>query len=437
MRIYFLYSFLILLAVGLGVASETVLKQRWLQWVGYAAIAVAMGYLLWTGPEPYRLFGDFTKAYYFAGQEVLRSSKDLYSDACTRGYVNIPIVAYLFTPFAGFDANTAANLMALVGAGATIAACYLSLQLTGVTGWRSLALVGLFVASGPVYYNLRLGNTTQYVLLLLLGAVFCLWKQQGFLAGALVAIAGIIKIPILLLAGYFLLRGRWQAVTGFVAALLAIVGTSLLLFGPELHVDWYQQCVQPFAGKPVSAFNVQSVDGFLARLLGGNPATWMPMQVNWTFKLLRYSLLSLLAGAVVWAFWRVKPPRTLAAETLEFVTVLVLALLMSPISWTHYYLLLLLPFALYLGKKLPLPEPRWALRWFAVSAVLVSLPVTLYKSPNSLLQQLVDRVFLSHYFFGGVLLLGLLLAARWQTARAEMAGSGKPDIASAYLTYGE
>ena len=43
-----------------------------------------------------------------------------------------------------------------------------------------------------------------------------------------------------------------------------------------------------------------------------------------------------------------------------------LALVVSPISWSHYYLLLLLPWGLYLGKRLPLardlPTRRAALR---------------------------------------------------------------------------
>ncbi len=390
----------------------------------YMGGAIALGLLLWHGPEPYRLFGDFTKAYYFAGQQILQGSHDFYGDACVRGYVNIPIVALLFAPFAQFSPAVAGGLMAAVGVVATGAACGGLLRLTQVTGWRQWALVGLFIASGPVYYNLRLGNTTQYVLLLLIAALGCGRKGWALAAGALVAIAGIIKIPILLLGPYFLLRGRLRTCFGFGLGLVAVVGLSLLLFGPELHGTWYTQCIQPFAGKPLSAFNVQSVDGFLARLLGGKPDTWIPMTVGLPFKLLRYGLLSALVGAVVWTFWRAPPHPELRAwdekslgsartmVELEWVTVLCLALLISPISWTHYYLLLILPLGLCLGHPQMIPPGGHPL--LLLISLLISLPVTLYQPAG--VPWLLGQAGLSHFFIGGVLLLSLLLAARWQLA---------------------
>jgi hypothetical protein len=394
----------------------------------YVAGAIALCVLLWHGPEPYRLFGDFTKAYYFAGQQVLQGSRDLYGDACVRGYVNIPIVAIAFAPFAQFSPAMAGGLMAAVGVATTAAACGGLLRLTQVTGWRQWALVGLFLASGPVYYNLRLGNTTQYVLLLLIGALACWRKGWPEVAGGLVAIAGIIKIPILLLGVYFLLRGRLRTGLGFGLGLIAVVGLSLLLFGPALHGTWYTQCIQPFAGKPLSAFNVQSVDGLLARLLGGNPATWIPMTVGLPFKLLRYGLLSAIVGAVVWTFWRAQQPlkpsvstekpsmstvprvKTVPRVELEWVTVLCLALLISPISWTHYYLLLLLPIGLLLGHPQTIPPGGHSL--LLLSALLISLPVTLYQPAG--MPWLLGQAGFSHYFIGGVLLLSVLLAAQWR-----------------------
>jgi hypothetical protein len=437
MRIYLIY--------GLWVLVGVLLLRTWAQWQGdrrwplarmlFVGWAIALGWLLWHGPEPYRLFGDFTKAYYFAGQQVLQGSRDFYGEACVRGYVNIPIVAPLFAPFALVEAPVAGWLMAAVGVAATVAACYGTIRLAAVRGVKTWAVVALFIACGPVYYNLRLGNTTQYVLVLLVLALACWRRGWAGWTGALVAIAGVIKIPILLLGGYFLLRapglpGRWRAWTGFVVGLTSVVGLSLLLFGIDLHGAWYSQCIQPFAGKPLSAFNVQSVDGVLARLLGGEPDTWIPLVLQGPaallFKLLRYGLLALLVGATGWVLWRVKSPLGLArqgspqaqmAAELELMAVLCVALLISPISWTHYYLLLLLPIALLLGNPWLIPPGwRWAL---GVAVVLICLPVTLYQPtgvPEGGLALVVLALWpvvgLSHYFVGGVLLLGTVLAAR-------------------------
>ncbi len=446
MRIYVLYGLLVMAAVAFGWVMErggwaAQRRSQPLLRMGYAGLAMAGITLLGHGPEPYRLFGDFTKAYYFAGQQVLQGSSDFYGQACVRGYVNIPIVAVVFAPLAQFLPPVAGWLMAAAGLGATIAAYGGLLRLTQVTGWRQWALIGLFVASGPLYYNLRLGNTTQYVLLLLVLALARGRQGRPGAMGALVAIAAVIKLPILLLGGYFLLRGRWRAAAGFGLGLVAIVGSSLLLFGPALHGSWYTQCIQPFAGKPLSAFNVQSVDSFLARLLGGSATTWVPMPLPaLPFKVLRYGLLGVLVGAVLGTFRRARdwpgatamtagrsetlaPPSVFAqtAQELEFVTVLCLALLISPIAWTHYYLLLILPLALFLEKPAMIPALKLAGvaiagRWpLLLSAALISLPVTLYEHPR--VPEWIGNWFLSHYFLGGLLLLGVLLVARSQLAQ--------------------
>ncbi|MBD2022128.1 DUF2029 domain-containing protein, partial [Leptolyngbya sp. FACHB-36] len=291
--------------------TKTRLKSRSIRWAGFGSLALAMILLLGLATEPQArdAFVDFTKAYYPAAKAALFNPAELYArsdDDLT--FVNLPIVALLFAPFAALDVSTAAALMTAIGAIATIAACYLCIRYTNVTGWQRVLLVGLFVANGPLFYNLRIGNTSQYTLLLLLGALW-LQPKRSVLAGCLLAIAGIIKVPLLLFGAYYVLRGRWRVVAGFVGTLLAIGLASLLVFGPDLHVTWYQACIQPFAGKPISAFNVQSVDGLLSRsLLGGGLRNWLPMQVDWSYKLVRYAILSLLVGSAIWVGWRAQPP---------------------------------------------------------------------------------------------------------------------------------
>ncbi|MBD2018583.1 DUF2029 domain-containing protein, partial [Leptolyngbya sp. FACHB-36] len=291
--------------------TKTRLKSRSIRWAGFGGLALAMILLLGLATEPQArdAFVDFTKAYYPAAKAALLNPAELYArsdDDLT--FVNLPIVALLFAPFAALDVSTAAALMTAVGAIATISACYLCIRYTNVTGWQKVLLVGLFVANGPLFYNLRIGNTSQYTLLLLLGALW-LQPKRSVLAGCLLAIAGIIKVPLLLFGAYYVLRGRWRVVAGFVGTLGAIGLASLLVFGPDLHVTWYQACIQPFAGKPISAFNVQSVDGLLSRsLLGGGLRNWLPMQVDWSYKLVRYAILSLLVGSAIWVGWRAQPP---------------------------------------------------------------------------------------------------------------------------------
>lgn len=167
------------------------------------------------------------------------------------------------------------------------------------------------------------------------------------------------------------------------------------------------------------AFNVQSVDGFLGRLLtDGSLHSWLPIEVGWNFKVIRLVSILLLVGMTVWICWRADLPGSLEEENLEFSIFLCLALIISPISWTHYYLFLLLPLSLYLGNGLALPQERLWSNLVLVSALLVSLPVK--PAPRLLipgLKPIGSKLLISHYFFGGVLLLGVLLAARWYTSK--------------------
>ena len=106
--------------------------------------------------------------------------------------------------------------------------------------------------------------------------------------------------------------------------------------------------------------------------------------------------------------------RLSARDTLEFVLVINLAIVTSPISWTHYYLLLLIPWGLYLGGRLPLPDDRTT-RWLMWgSLVLTSLPVVIPQHSPGLISEVLARTVVSAWFFGGLLMLAALLRGLWR-----------------------
>ena len=123
------------------------------------------------------------------------------------------------------------------------------------------------------------------------------------------------------------------------------------------------------------------------------------------------ALLAFVAVAIVLVL--LKTP-TLLRLMLGLAAILVLAILISPISWTHYYLLLLVPLSLLIAGGLPLPkQPIWYAA-LAVIALLVSAPVIVVNTQQALVGELFARILSSHYFLGGCLLLALLLALRWR-----------------------
>jgi hypothetical protein len=102
---------------------------------------------------------------------------------------------------------------------------------------------------------------------------------------------------------------------------------------------------------------------------------------------------------------------------LELSMVLCLALLISPISWTHYYLLLLLPLSLYAGNRLTMPDRGGWLVAVMAATVLLAPPVRF--TAGAVSNGLVETLLLSHYVMGALLLWGVLAYARWRVVEVQ------------------
>ena len=94
---------------------------------------------------------------------------------------------------------------------------------------------------------------------------------------------------------------------------------------------------------------------------------------------------------------------------LEFFIVLVCPILTSPISWTHYFMLLLIPAAFCMADDDLMGNKTWKYVLLGAALLLISTPV---KLTMALFEQTGQELFFSMYFIGG-LLLYLFLIAVW------------------------
>jgi hypothetical protein len=278
--------------------------------------------------------------------------------------------------------------------------------------------------------SLRENNTTHFILLLLVVALL-LWRSGWeYTVGLVLGICAVIKLPLLLFGAYFLLRGKWRIALGGATSVATAVLLSLADYGLQGNIGWYQDSVEPFLGGVMPAFNVQSIDGFLVRLWTGAARLrdWDPMTPELAQKVIRLVLFALLYGTAIWLGWRANRAEPIPAATgrlsvrdiLEYVLVINLAILTSPISWTHYYLWLLLPWGLYLGGRLPVSDDRTT-RWLMWSSLLLtSLPVVMPELPPGWIGELLARTLVSAWFFGGLLMLAALMRGMWQAARLSL-----------------
>jgi Glycosyltransferase family 87 len=394
--------------------------RRDLLYATWLVLAICMIALQWTttAPPNFDLYGDFNDAYYLAGKQVLKDPALMYAPP-EHGlqFVNLPITALLFVPLSTLDETTAGILFLVLGIMAIIAAYFLLIQLTNASGWQKLAIATLFIINGPLHYSLRIGNTSHFVLLALVATLAYLHKKQYFRAGVIIAIAALIKLPLLLLGVYFCVRQRWRVGLGFSITLVTIFVTSFLLLGASSHKNWLKFSIVAFKNKVITAFNAQSISSFLARLtMEGDFQSWVPMSVDQSFKLLSGMLVALVIGVVIYYLWQAKLPVTIEQENTEFSIVLCLALSISTISWSHYHLWLLIPMVLYFSKQLIMPKNSIFRVLTLIGVLLVSPPTLEVKSTISTRHDLISNLLASHYLFGTLLLMSLMLVARYAHA---------------------
>ncbi|KAB2920183.1 MAG: DUF2029 domain-containing protein [Hyphomicrobiaceae bacterium] len=397
--------------------------RRSLRLVLPGAIAFAV---LWLISEPALLFSDFYKAYYPTAEMLLQAGPRATwpaDELCVSGFANLPILAWAFVPLVHLGQVAGAWLFFAVGVAAVLGAWALLVRSAQPDAQCGAALLCLFLVNGPLVNSLREGNTTHFVLFLLV-ATLLLWRAgREYLAGLVLGLGAVIKLPLLLYGAYFIVRRRWHMVAGGATTVAATALLSVAVFGTDINIGWYQYCVEPFVGGAIPAFNVQSVDGFLIRLATGDTRLrdWDPVGLSAAHRLARAAIVITLFGGTLWLIRRADhaapapgPAGALGARDLiEFSLVLGLAIVTSPIAWTHYYLLLLLPWGLYLGGNLHLPGDATTRRLMYASIGLSSLPVVIPPIDLGAWSGLAARTIVSAWLAGGLLMLSALVRGAW------------------------
>lgn len=319
------------------------------KWAATIALSLLIFAYVFVISSPIPPFLDFTKAYLRAGQEVLRGwegLRTLYEGA--HGFVNIPIVAILFTPFAPFSKWAAALLFFALGLAAVLYVwrrATIAYEFTPLERMMSLFLIAAF---GPLVYSLREGNMSHVLLLPLFLGVLDLRARRDFRAGALFALAAVIKPPLLVLGALAFLRGRWRVVAGGAAVILCTLAASIAAFGWEAHVMWLDSIVGPFTRGAVPSYNAQSLASIASRIdLGPSKYWWYdPIPLEPLSRLGVMASIAVLLGAGLWAAapWKKRPLSDAAFEG-EVMLALLFALLAGGLSWSHYFAWALLPAA--------------------------------------------------------------------------------------------
>ncbi len=330
-----------------------------------------------------------------------------------------PASVLLALPLARLNFATAFlawNLMSLAALAASL--WIVQRQLKIPIGFGSLAAsLALLLICFPLWEQCRLGQLTLLLLLLVTGAWAAERSGHPRLAGSLLGAATMIKLFPGFLLVYYALRGRWKVVAAGVLAVTALTGLTISALGIEAHRAYFTTVLPAIQWFQVS-WNNDSLWGFWSRLL--DPAPEHTRDRSLTVPLLHSPILatslSLVSAAAISAILamdlrrgaRIRGARRSTAPTqptmvapdpmqvnvetavvegittvsqtaredgLTFAMAVAAMLLISPICWEHYLLLLLVPLAIV---WIELPAALFARAAFLtiVAAFWVGYPLT-------------------------------------------------------------
>ncbi len=302
-------------------------------WVPAIAIAYAYWFEFHHSRRALEDFGIFRAA----ARVILRGRSpfppaDPHALAHFDKFVYPPSTALLFTPLAELPLGVGRVIMLVLG----VVCVLLALWLLRVVDWRCY---GLAVMSAPAVNSLALGAVTS----LLLVGIAATWRyrDRARYAAPTAALTAVSKLFLWPLGFWFFVTRRFRATLGFAVtgACVALGGWAVIGFAglrsyPRL-LHALSQTEQSTSYSPVALLR-----------LSGTAATAVSAAV-----------IALVVVAIVLA------ARGTDGDRRAFAVAVIGSLVATPILWLHYFLLLLVPIALYRPRLSPLwlaPVLLWA-----------------------------------------------------------------------------
>lgn len=290
-----------------------------------------------------------------------------------------PTAVLLGLPLAGLDYPTAVlvwNFMSLaaLGAGIWIIARQLGFP---ASRWMVLPAIALLLLCWPLRSHLQQGQLAMVLLLLIAGAWAADRSGQEGLAGILLGIAAAVKLFPALLFLHFLCRRQWRVVGAGLACLAVLTAATLMLLGPAAYAS-YLSDVPPAVAEWRSAWNNASLPGLWSKLF--EPGTKGNGVVAWVHNPpLACGLIVVSCAAVIVLLARLAHRAWTRAECdRAFGAAVAGALLVTPVTWEHGFLLLLLPLAVFWAAA-PLGSRQRRLLVLLAVILMVINPASFYQ----------------------------------------------------------
>jgi len=314
----------------------------------------------------FRVWNTDSPSYYLAARGILRHI-NIYDDQqfqrladdvlgkarIVYPYIYWPFLAQLFTPFSVRSIEDFFVVIQILNILFIFLGLYLVYRLLGLreskTNFPIMFLFILLIANVPLLSAIEYGQINLLVLDLILLSLVLLKKNRVYLSSLFLCGAVLIKIYPILFLFVFLFQKRykylmWTALNG-----LGIFLLSIALFGKTVWVEFVKSGLKIFSGTAQSPFtlhyiahiNNNTLKSFFLQLVP-SPSAALKFALSWLTPVL-------LVGFLLYLFLA---KTSLAKDDFNFGTsvVLMASLFISPITWSHHFVIMLFPLAYVMSR---------------------------------------------------------------------------------------
>lgn len=236
---------------------------------------------------------------------------------------------------------------------------------------KTRVLQALLLFWYPFLSGIALGQSSMVIAFCIISCWAFMHKGREVPAGVMAGLASLLKLYPLFLLGLFLARKSWKALLSSLGVVLAGAAATLAIVGPADVVTYILE-VAPRDAREWGLFPLNiSLAGFFSPLLIENGYVEALADSPGSARGIVLLLSAVLAVA---ALSRCRSlPGDSEGVTVAFSLACVTMLLLSPISWIHICIILLLPILFFL--RVAESDGRPSLRWWGLGALLLfSLP---------------------------------------------------------------
>jgi hypothetical protein len=296
-----------------------------------------------------------------------------------RHSTDTPTALLLFLPFSCAAVPSAHTTWIAINLAALAAALFLLLapRFSGLDLRIALVIAAFAVLYAPVTEDFLFSQRQTVILLLLVLVMRALERRREAAAGLLLSLAVAYRAFPILVAGYFVVRRQWRVLIYMGCGLSLVGAATVATLGLQVcisYVSGARFATTAFWQDPANV----SLHGFLDRFFfyAGGPAPGGLLQILHFVTIMSAEIVVL--ALTVWPTYRRRQRPDLDRPT--YALWVAASIVLSPLSWIHYMVLLLIPFA-EIARATERQECSSRAAWAALASYLIVSGSRLLRKP--------------------------------------------------------